>query len=224
MCKGNWKFSKDLIKSDRLAYLSRDIDFDEIINCINTEMKVRDFYVDDEPISEELKGCKRPIFKILVEEKTSDLFFNSPCGYRGKYFTDPSLGVESNKRLIERAAVKLIGKVKNILHGNNITEAELEVSLLSNSAKIWIDEDCCDFSISLIEEILNPRWKKYAEGALPSVKNNPNVYEVRAIWGLRAPECNTLDIKGAWINENNKEIIPSSKINRAEEINKYGFS
>jgi hypothetical protein len=157
MCKGNWKFSEALVKPDRLEYLTRDTDFDEVINYINMEMKVLDFDVDDKPISDELEGCKRPIFKILVEEKTSDIFFNSPCGYRGKYFVDPSLGVEMNKRLIKSTSEKLISGVKNILHNKNITEAELTASLLSNSAKIWIDEKCCDFGINIIEEILNPR-------------------------------------------------------------------
>ena len=210
MCIDNWNFSPDKVSAERIEYLKKEIEFEEIIERICNEMQVEDYKPDDPPIREELQGCKRPIFKVRVYKKTFDIFFNSPCGYRGQYFMDPTLGLEKNKQLIHKIAGKLMDSAKNKRTNPNITEDELRISLYSNSAKIWIDENYCNFGINIIEEIINPRWLEHAKKAYPLLKDNPDVYEKRAIWGLRAPEGAIFDIKGGWIDDYGDEHVAKS--------------
>lgn len=198
MCIENWQFSSG-IDAVRLEYFSKEIAFDEIIQRICDELKVVNYDVDPS-YSDELLGCKRPVFKISVSKKTFDIFFNSPCGYRGQYFLNPDMGLKKNNQLIHSISVSLIDYATNIHPAIDMTHAEIYSSLHLGSAKIWIDEDYCDFGTNLMEEIINPIWSKHAERAHQLIKDNPDIYEKRAIWGLRAPIGTIIDIKGGWID------------------------
>lgn len=224
MCRDNWSFSKKRVRADRLPYLSIEIEFKEIANCIYEQMEIVDYDVEDDPFSDELKNCKRSFFKIRVQKTTFDMFFNSPCGYRGQYYMSPLLGVEINRLLIRKITEKLIQNVKLRYADLKTTDEELNTSLSAKSPKIWVDEDHCDFGLNLVEEIINPRWLQYAKEAYPLVKNNPDKFKKRAIWGLRAPEGTILDVKGGWIDSYGNEHVPKSKEHRAEDICNYGFS
>ncbi len=74
-----WKYSQN-ISPERIAYLSKQVDFEEIISDIDREMVIIDYNIED---SSCFKNCIRHGFLLSIAPKTYDIFFNSEYRYRG---------------------------------------------------------------------------------------------------------------------------------------------
>jgi len=66
-----WKYSQN-ISSERIAYLSKRIDFQEIIGDIDREMVIVDYDIED---SRCFSNCIRHNFILSITPKTYDIFF-----------------------------------------------------------------------------------------------------------------------------------------------------
>ncbi len=111
----------------------------------------------------------------------------------------------------------------------------VEDSLNKESAKIWIHQASStlnekQFKIITEMAIENPSWYKFAlkvekDNKKPKDERHKNYCRrFKAILGLRAPVGVNLEIKGAFLDLEGKEIIGTGKHSRAKQIRYYGFS
>jgi hypothetical protein len=172
----------------------------------------------------EAKGSWRPIIQFDVGGQTFDRFFNSPYGYRGRYLIAPAVGVEANSR----ALTALTGPLLQLATLAPPIAEEVRRSLLSQYAKVWIDEDQdIPRGPDLIIEIQVPTWVAAATAARKRLDDHDCTItdkEVDRIYGVRAPIGTRLEVKGAWIGSDGSLTVVSSKISRALDINAYGIS
>lgn len=159
-----------------------------------------------------LTDSRRPVFSFEVGQDTFDAFFNSPVGYRAQYLSDPETGQAMNGQLIRRLAGKLAAVAPSANADPELLQGEVELSLLAASAKVWVHEDYFPFQ-SLTADLAVLSWLAEAKAGNQKAK-----------WGLCAPRCSMLQIKGAFIDHWGNEIVPKKKIGRRFEIQKYGFS
>lgn len=212
-----WTYSSR-VDRDRQSYLLTAPEFPCIAANIVEQARVVRFQMvtGNRP---EVKGCKRAEFKLQVARQTFDLFFNSPTGYRAQYHKSVLAGERANAELVSMIFPKLIEHVK----GHDRISA-IACSLQANSAKVWIDEAGKRNAneIELIEELLVESWL----GTARCYKENPSKYfeAVKAIDGIRAPLGTILEVKGAFIAEDNRERIPNDKRDRSLHIHLYGFA
>ena len=202
------------------------VSFNEIVDCIVCEMKIKSFDVKRGNESY-LRCCLRPVFTLDVSAETFDLFFNSPFGYRAQYYADPDDGQKQNNRLITKLVDSLIEYSMSKSTKESLTEEQIRRSLCCCSAKIWISEDEFEFNLEIREQIIVLTWREYAKQAKEAFTNNryPEPREMeKAIWGIRAPTGTTLDVKGAFIDPDDNEVVPRSKTDRRFEIQRYGFT
>ncbi len=117
-----------------------------------------------------------------------------------------------NGQLIRRLAGKLAAVAPSANADPELLQGEVELSLLAASAKVWVHEDYFPFQ-SLTADLAVLSWLAEAKAGNQKAK-----------WGLCAPRCSMLQIKGAFIDHWGNEIVPKKKIGRRFEIQKYGFS
>ena len=48
--------------------------------------------------------------------------------------------------------------------------------------------------------------------------------KTRALQGVQAPEGDRMEVLGAWLDDDDREFVVPSKLNRAQHIHEYGFS
>jgi len=205
-----WKFSPQL-DEERRARLESVVSFESILDRIAEE--IRDIRLNvchgKDP---GLTDSRRPVFSFEVNQDTFDAFFNIPVGYRAQYLLDPEAGQAANGHLVRRLAGKLIAVVPNANADPELLQSEVEMSLLAASAKVWVHEDYFPFQ-SLTVDLAVATWLAEAKAGIQKAK-----------WGLCAPRCSMLQIKGAFIDHWGNEVVPNNKIGRRLEIQKYGFS
>ena len=214
-----WQFRN--LDQERVQLLSRARPFATFANdlctsiqCVNYRRRRGD---------RDAKGWWRPVFEMQVGRSTFDFFFNSKYGYRGQYYEDPIRGDEANMQLLG-ALVDLL------MESTGETSARNELirqSVLSCHAKIWINEDeHSPRQPELIVEIAVPEWKAAGEAARRSLDaSNPIPdKEVDRIFGVRAPEGTRIEVKGAWLDCDNRARRTASKMNRAQDIHDFGVS
>jgi hypothetical protein len=210
------------ISPERRASLLEPFEFGTLIDDMYSELRNVRFAKDRG--SHEARGSWRPVIRFDVGEQTFDRFFNSPYGYRGQFLISPTVGVEANSRVLAALAEPLV-RLANL--APSLAE-EASRSLLSQHAKIWIEEDqYTRSSLDLIIEILVPNWVTAAIAIRKRLDQHDSSLtnkEIDRIFGVRAPTGNTLKVMGAWIGSNGSLTVVPSKLSRAEEINRYGIS
>jgi hypothetical protein len=220
-----WLFSSK-IDTSRRAALESISDFATVIERIASEATVVKFDVCRGKEGH-LKNCSRPQFGLKVSSDTADLFFNSPAGYRAQYLADPDEGQKQNSHLLLALTDKLLAFASANPTKLNTTPSHLRLALAACSAKVWLPETSFQFNHDLIEEITVPLWRRNALAALAAFakrqRPEPEQQE-KAIWGLRAPRVDSLDVKGAFLDAELQEVVPYSKVARRFDIQCYGYA
>lgn len=167
-------------------------------------------------------GFLRVEFCVSVEKDQFDQFFNSENGYRAAYFKSVDGGKRANSDLIQLLSPKLL----SFEDANDVDPRLASLSIGKSSAKIWILEaakgqsnckycgDGCGWKFRNANslqhaEILNDRWE---------------LSEAKSSWGRKAPYFSLIQIKGAFVNSNGEEFLPSDKADRAQEISCHGWT
>ena len=160
------------------------------------------------------ENAVRPIFRFEDSPETSDLFFNSRCGYRAQYYVSPDHGIFQNQGLIDGLTPKLIACSK-WSDGQRWTDEDVRHSLNRPSAKIWISEDEIDLDDPDLPQLGVRRWHEAYEN---------DGYSIRASRGRHLHLNPLLEVKGAFIRPDGREWVSEDKKRRAEHINEKGFS
>jgi len=201
MTLANWKFTSE-VNSGRAARLLQLSSFDDVINLIVC-CEIEPMWWEPATAGH-LAGCNRASFKMTVSEHAYDAFFNSPVGYRGQFALGEYVGEVANRKLINSLLPKLISAVSL-----NQKTLPIHESLMGNQAKIWIVE-------SEVEEQLGNKT--------PSIDYEQWEFNEHDCQGLRAPIGTKLELKGAWINSDGKEIENHYKRSRSSNIYRTGDS
>lgn len=205
-----WQFSPQF-DAERRARLESIVSFESVLHRIVTEAKnirVNVCHGKDSGLTE----ARRPTFSFEVSQDTFDAFFNSPVGYRAQYLSNPEDGQALNGHLIKNLVGRLAAVVPSANADPELLQSEVELSLLAASAKVWVHEDYFPFQ-SLTVDLAVSSWLTQAKAGIQKAK-----------WGLCAPRCSMLQIKGAFIDHWGNEIVPKNKVGRRFEIQNYGFS
>ena len=226
-----WQYTKN-ISPERIAYLDKEINFNDVINDIRREMVIIDYNIEE---SKCFNNCIRHGFILSITPKTYDIFFNSKYGYRGQYFLGMKEGKKANRNLIDALKDELIKYTKQ--NPRNVSENQrVENSLNMESAKIWIDQASSDLNEKQYKDITpdsgidNRVWHEFAlKVAGDNKKHKSSRHKnysrrFKAVLGLRTPVGVKLEIKGAFLDSEGNEVIGKGKYSRAKQIRYYGFS
>ncbi len=165
-------------------------------------------------------GCSRAFFRLYVDERVYDAFFNSPVGYRAQFCIGAENGKEKNRHFLNAVEPMCLAEAykQELPH----FPASLVLSSLRGAgAKIWINED--DLRDLEGIHIEYPPWVAKVRAA-PSGSPTEQAARSLASNGVLAPIGTMLEIKGAWIAPDGTECHDPRKAARAEEIRDYGFS
>lgn len=220
-----WQFAPGFDEQRRVA-LERPAAFSEIIESVLAESSVVKFEVCRGKAGI-LRQCHRPEFELVLPGHTVDLFFNSPAGYRAQYLADPNEGQKQNAKLIASLADRLISYAEVHPTKVHMSIDRIRLALSACSAKAWLPEASFAFHHRLIEEIVVPLWRRNALAALDAFasRTRPDPAEQeKAIWGLRASQANSIEVKGAFLSDENEEIVPGDKICRRQDIHRFGYA
>ena len=220
-----WRFAPQFDEQRRVA-LERPAAFSEIIERVLAESSVVKFEVCRGKTGM-LRQCHRPEFQLALPGHIVDLFFNSPAGYRAQYLADPNEGQKQNAKLIASLLDRLICYAEAHPPRVHMSVDRVRLALSACSAKVWLPEASFAFNHCLIEEIIVPLWRHNALAALDAFarKTRPDPEEQeKAIWGLRASQANSIEVKGAFLSDENEEIVPHDKICRRHDIHRFGYA
>ena len=214
-----WDTSR--LPADRLAYLDRELSFEQIAAQIGDELHVvrarTERYRDRPPGVP--KDVRQVIFLFRVRNQTCDLLYNAPDGLRGRYWQSPDHGFSATRHLIGTLLSALLSFAKQSPPAprENVTPmtlAEIRASLDAPSAKIWPRERDDNHDILLVEnELVVPRW----------VRNEEHAEINRGMW-RRTPKGSELEIKGALLGTDGTEYIPDGKRDRSCQIHRFGYT
>lgn len=234
-----WRFS-EAIQPDRVALLT-DLShsFDGIVErllrgaivCACWEWGLR----------EEVVGRVRADFEIAVNEGDVDLFHNGRDGYRARYYQSVEAGEAANAACLRALASPLRRGGRSWgLHlqapsfpddWSHSADAEVERSLLSDGAKVWISEHALtqrygpdwapESAEDVVHELLVKRWIEAIRGRAGQGGQNARLA------GTRAFRVDRISVKGGFIAPGRPElgaVVPYSKRTRSHQINSYGFT
>ena len=204
-----WDFSG--LPSERRHYLEPGVSLEDIARYFGNAATC--MYGEIQSLRDSAPGAPplitwRACFKVSVDCKIADLFFNGRDGLRGRYWLSPAAGEAATRILIE--SLKTILFQYMIEHPHCMRSAEagtqtlegIERSLDAASSKIWAHENVPQ-NFNEGPKLLVRRWKKSLE----------------ARW---APQGPLVDIKGAWFTPQDHEHI--TKPHRSRDIHELGFS
>ncbi|NOU20415.1 MAG: hypothetical protein HOO93_01260 [Methyloglobulus sp.] len=157
-----------------------------------------------------LTHCLQPVFSFELPT-VGDRIFNGPHGYRAQYWRSPMNGLQANASLIGALTSRLLA-VADSVSDPDLAKINLCLSLKATSAKFWIQEIPSLLVNPTVDLRVEP-WRSEAHRGVQFAR-----------WGLSAPEVTRFDIKGALLDPNGNEVVPSRKIGRHYDIHHYGFS
>lgn len=234
-----WTYGPDI---QSRGYLAEDDDFNALVESIvgavasATRADVRfgiepknGKYGRDDPLLKRLQ-CRRASWRIRLDSKLLDKFFNGTMGIRAQYYVSPYHGGAMNSRLIGALSTRLLEIAKQ--H----PDVDLQLvtkSIGSRSAKAWISEKNLRgvkiiraSDIALVETELRNDWLDIArlvrDGRAP--QGEFQLYSA-ALNGVRAPIPDQLEIKGGWITDAaGYEYVTPSKHDRDCQVFMFGFT
>ena len=198
-----WSFV-DSFPAERSDALLKTASFESILKHLSSA-EVKGFAW--RPYREaKLRGCNRAEFRLVVDPKTYDAFFNAPIGLRGQYANCEEQGEAATRRAISILEPKLLAFQRGAV---GPSDDEIQWSLAAPQAKIWIDEDEEPVQHGGTEpEILYPPWQQNSETGV----------------GLLAPQGTRIIVMGGWIDATNVVRNNPDKNGRSSEIRTTGFS
>ena len=200
-----WQFAHGFTP-ERLAYLERDASFEEIGKTIAGEARATALPL--EIVREgELRGCRRPLFRLAVTPQTFDQFQNGRDGYRGRYWQSPDIGERANRWLLRALLPKLVESC-----GDALNKMLAEQALSCDSATVWFHEDSSTGSARLSVE----QWEQTASGG--------STLSRKARDGRWAPTGTTIAIAGAFMTDSGQERLDPDTTERAMELHLAGYT
>jgi hypothetical protein len=200
-----WQFANDFTP-DRLGYLERDASFEDIGRAIVHEARVTALPVEIGRDGD-LRGCTRPVFRLVVDHPTFDQFHNGRDGYRGRYWQSPEIGEKANRWLLRELLPKLVDAP-----GATTNRAFAAKALNLGSAKIWFHEESSLGKARLFVE----QWEQTASGE-SSLSN-------KARDGRWAPIGTTIEVKGAFMTDGGQERVDPDEVERAMVLHLAGHT
>jgi hypothetical protein len=208
--ESEWRYEG--LPDQRIALLSGPCTFEQLTVRILTDGAIvewgRDRYHSWKTEAE--KRARQVIFRAaLSPPELCDLFFNGRDGLRARYWHSPEAGDAATRYLID-SLLPVLEKTAATTppsytgFAEPMTEADIHISLTSRSAKAWPVESERDSKGGLEVK----RWSE----ARPDGQ-----------WRWTPQRCD-LEVKGAIIDLQQVEIVPSSKRDRAGQIHRVGFS
>ena len=200
-----WQFAKGFTP-ERLAYLERDLRFEEIGALIVREARVTALPLEFRRDGE-LRGCRRPLFRLVVAPATFDQFHNARDGYRGRYWQAPDIGEQANQWLLRALLPKLIESC-----GDALNKMLAEQALSCESATLWFHEE----SSAGTARLSVAQWEETASGG--------STLSRKARDGSWAPTGTTIAVAGAFMTDRNQERLDPDTTERAMEIHLAGHT
>lgn len=188
-------------------------------------------YNDDDPLLKVLQ-CKRPAWRIQLNETVLDKFFNGRMGIRAQYYVSPYHGQKKNKYLLTELMDGLIRIApEECLRKSGVDTKYLRKSLSQSSAKAWISEKNLK-GVKIIraggqfdDQSIQNDWLDMARDVTMGIYNDEYQLYYAAVNGVQAPIPDQLEIKGAWLTEKDQmEYVTPAKRDRDCQIFMFGFS
>jgi hypothetical protein len=199
----DWRFASGF-SPERLANLERTTGFEEIGEAIVREAQVTALPMETGAAGE-LRGCRRPVFRLVVAPATFDQFYNGRDGYRARYWQSPEAGEAANRWLLRALSPKLVGAL------GKPDAAFGQKSLACGSATIWFREETTLGNARLQVA----QWEAAARG--------DSTLSDKAREARWAPIGTLLEIKGAFLTDGYRERIDPDTVERAMTLHHAGF-
>jgi hypothetical protein len=200
-----WRFASGF-SAERRENLERLASFEDIGHAIVGEAQVTALPMEIARDGE-LRGCRRPVFRVAVEPATFDQFHNGRDGYRGRFWQSPDVGEQANRWLLKELAPKL----GESLGGSPNTEFILK-SLSCDSAMVWFHED----SAVGAARLQVAQWEEAARGG--------STLSDKARQGRWAPSGTVIEVKGAYLTDSVRERVDPDRVERSMEIHLAGYT
>jgi len=200
-----WRFASGF-SAERRENLERLASFEDIVHAIVREAQVTALPMEIARDGE-LRGCRRPVFRVTVEPATFDQFHNGRDGYRGRFWQSPDVGEKANRWLLKELAPKL----GESLGGSPNTEFILK-SLSCDSATVWFHED----SAVGAARLQVAQWEEAASGG--------STLSDKARQGRWAPSGTVIEVKGAYLTDSVRERVDPDRVERSMEIHLAGYT
>ncbi|MDR5785040.1 MULTISPECIES: hypothetical protein [unclassified Caballeronia] len=226
-----WTYGKNI--KDR-AYLEGAQPFNDVAQEIcdaleRAPLRAVRFQLNPASINPELvkRNCKRGCWHIELDVSLLDKFFNGKMGIRAQYYESPQHGHFMNRILIDSIGERLV--MFAVARDPTVDTSLLRLSLNAESAKVWISERNLRGQTiigcpapSLVEDEIRNDWLDVARG-VQCGEYGPT--HRSALYGVRAPLADQLEIKGAWITEPGRvEYVPEDKRDRDQQLYAFGFT
>jgi len=127
------------------------------------------------------------------------------------------MGNRANNYFIEQIRPKLVEGVK-LINKRTCKPSWVHNSLASTDTKVWIHQGLwLRKKEHQIRNLEVDRWLNYVHDSNKEIAK-------KALWSMLVPNEDKLDIKGGFVILNGSESKPNPKLDRAEQIYKYGFT
>ena len=221
-----WRFTHH-VEEWRVTYLSDPPPFKQIIRLLCAKCEPRDCHIEPAEKSPLLRmhGCKRVSLRLaptggddIGTHKILDLFFNSTVGYRAQFYLDARQGDSATELLFDTL---LLGPLADIVRRGigEFTSEDVEQSLRSRAAKVWINEEAIPQEGR--RDIEAAKWNAVLEGT-PSILVPANK-EWTLHWGTTAPIPDYLVVLGAWVDSEHRVFIDPDKADRSDRLSAFGW-
>lgn len=218
------EWSTETLPSERQVYLQHPIAFEEIVSRIAANATFYDAKIIpfDTYQNKQEQAARQITFRVKTSPQDCDLFYNSQDGLRGRYWQSPDIGFMATKYFIDSLKSRflefcmihtpiVLGKKTKTMGAD-----EIAASLYGSSAKVWpcevVSQGIRDIAYENRPQLFVSRWKENEEKA-----RQPRQWR----W---SPCDRDLEIKGALIDPQYQEFIPSDKRDRSCQIHMYGFT
>ena len=213
--KDKWVLTRRIYGARRYRLL-QGTSFKEIVQCIVRKAKLKDYKRSKLQRNGANSAIAYRVEIILkIDSKTIDLFHNSRCGYRAQFYKSVPTGKRANRCLIQ----KIMPRLKSLLKKPKRTCPWdwTKKSLLHRDAKVWIHQGSwIRLRRKKDRNICVKRWMKNRSCPF----NNKKI-----LYGMLSPQNEILiDLKGGYIDLQGKPSGQNPKINRDQDIHRFGFT
>jgi hypothetical protein len=206
-----WDLSR--MPAGRRADLELALAFDEIASQLNAGALVEVPTIAD-AWNKAPPRTVRATFKVNVDKRVSDLFYNGISGLRALYWASPGLGDAATATAIRSLRAKLSQVPVTSLrsdHGVEMTKDQIAHGLDLPSAKAWVDE------IYLYDDGESLEVERWRKNNCDPRNRNPDLWRC-------TPRAPVITVMTAWLTGCGDEWIPADKRDRARQIHCFGFS
>lgn len=155
----------------------------------------------------DVRGCRRPLFHVAVQPTTFDQFYNGRDGYRARFWQAPDIGDRANRWLLQALTPPLVAALTG-----SPSEGFVTKSLAAGSATVWMHEPSATGSAKLRVA----QWEEAARG--------DSTLSARARDGRWAAEGTVIEVRGAFLTDNDRERPDPEAIERSMTLHLAGYA